>query len=340
MDEHWVDIRRSCYAPEDGGIGDFSLVRSDDGWHLFHMYREFRKRDEHIPIQASRGINRKMGHAYSPDLLSWETKRPVLEIDPELSHESLMMFAPAVVSSEKTWHMLYTGVDSRSASLDRDRASAVKTPGGYTDRLQSICIATSQDIYNWNRPVKRPVINVRDNKWAQWSFAGNKDCRDPYVIPFEDGFLLYYTTYETAGPLDRENGMPVIAAAYSEDLYHWDDRGPVLRYRVWDRVNSLWAPMESVCVFERNDLYYMFWNMYEAGRFCVFWTESRDPLRFNGKINLFGDHFVAFKILPYGPAYSHFAAFTNEYYGVLRLYRLEWHDTIPRLYVGPPEYDG
>ncbi|MEO2034742.1 MAG: hypothetical protein ABGZ35_21900 [Planctomycetaceae bacterium] len=37
------DIRLAMYAPEDGGVNDRCIVRADDGWHYFHIYREYEK---------------------------------------------------------------------------------------------------------------------------------------------------------------------------------------------------------------------------------------------------------------------------------------------------------
>jgi hypothetical protein len=312
------DIRKCLYAPEDGGIGDFCIVQGEDGWHLYYLYREFHKESLVVHPAASRGVDRYIGHAFSPDLMQWTTHRPVLEIEQDIKHENLMLWAPSVVQHEGAWYMLYTGVDHK--------------------RYQYICLARSTDLYHWERPIDRPVFNTRDTGWAPWSFPDSKECRDPWVMNYKDGYLLYYTAYESGGPFDRDSGKPVIAAAYSEDLVNWEDRGPVMKYRVWDKTVKFWCPLESTCVFERNGLYYLFWNMYEAGHFCVFWKVSENPLCFDGDVNLFSDQFVVFKILHYGSPNSHFATFTNEYFGILRLYQLDWEETIPRMHVGLPHY--
>ena len=35
------DVRLAMYAPEDGGVNDHCIVRADDGWHYFFIYREY-----------------------------------------------------------------------------------------------------------------------------------------------------------------------------------------------------------------------------------------------------------------------------------------------------------
>lgn len=338
MNTYNQDIRKCSYAPENGGIGDYCVVEGINGWHLFHLYREYRADDADIHPQASRGINRVIGHAFSADLITWETKRPVISIDPNRPFENLMLFAPSIIQHQDTWYMFYTGVSHKSSNNDQIKSTTPIQAGHYSDGQQSICVARSKDLYNWERHLPGPVINVRDTQRFQWSFASNKDCRDPFIMRYEKGFLLYYTSFDTADPYDRDKGNPVIAAAYSEDLEHWQDMGSVLNYRVWDKTKSLWSPLESPSVFYHNEQYYLFWNLYEAGNFCVFWTKSPDPLNFDDKINLFGDHFVCIRPLSYGKTNSHFTAFTNEYYGVLRTYQLEWQDDVPSMYVGPPQY--
>ncbi len=318
MTDYSQDIRKCLYAPEDGGIGDFCIIEAGDGWHLFYLYREFHRDGLDIHPAASRGIDRYIGHAVSPDLINWTTHRPILEILPDSRLENLMLWAPSVVKHEGIHNMFYTGVD--------------------VNRRQSICLARSRDLYRWDRPIDRPVFDSRDTSWAPWSFADSRECRDPWVMKHGDGYLMYYTAFEKGGPFDRDSGIPVIAAAYSRDLLHWEDRGPVMRYRVWDKTVKFWCPLESTCVFEHNGLYYLFWNMYEAGNFCIFWKVSENPLCFDGDVNLFSDHCVVFKILHYGGPNSHFATFTNEYFGVLRVYRLDWEGITPRIHVSPPGY--
>ena len=37
------DVRLAMYAPEDGGVNDHCIVRADDGWRYFFIYREYAK---------------------------------------------------------------------------------------------------------------------------------------------------------------------------------------------------------------------------------------------------------------------------------------------------------
>ena len=137
------DPRQSFYAPEDGGIGDFSIVNANDGWHLYYLYREFGQENKLRPL-ASRGRDRKIGHAFSKDLSYWKTEKPVIYIDENRKFENLMIWAPAVIKhNDERWYMFYTGVSE--------------------DRAQSTCVATSRDLFSWDKPLNHPIFNVQNN---------------------------------------------------------------------------------------------------------------------------------------------------------------------------------
>ena len=309
------DPRQSFYAPEDGGIGDFSIINAEDGWHIYYLYREFGQENNLKPL-ASRGSDRKIGHAFSKDLSYWRTEKPVIHVDENRKFENLMVWAPAIIKhSDGIWYMFYTGVSE--------------------DRTQSTCVATSRDLYSWEKPLQVPAFIVNNDKWAKWSFEGNKDCRDPNIISHGKGYLIYYTSFSKASP-ERYNSIPVVAAAYSEDMLNWKDYGIVTEYKVWDKESSHWWGLESPCVFKRNNLYYLFWNIYETNHLCVFYKVSKDPLKFDGEVNLFSEYFCTFEIMKLGNDYDYFAAFTREYYGVLRIFKLDWIGNIPKIHLSNP----
>jgi len=105
---------------------------------------------------------------------------------------------------------------------------------------QSIGLATSRDLFNWDRYAGNPVYTKPD--WAMAYPNGWVDCRDAHIEWRNSEFLLY-TMVTTKG------GKGAIALASSPDAHSWADLGPVL---------ITFRTPESPRVFEHHGTYYMF----------------------------------------------------------------------------------
>ena len=167
-----------------------------------------------------------------------------------------MVFAPYVIKHEDTFYMVYCGSEME---VHRER----------------IGIATSKDLFHWERFAGNPVI-IPSTSWAAYGRVGSDEegsCRDPHVIADDRyGFILYWAA-ETAG----DPRMTCIAASVSHDLIHWQEFGPLLKLRQHDPPGT--ANMESVGVVSYASRYFMFFKL----GYGTYWVESTDPLDWEGR---------------------------------------------------------
>jgi sucrose-6-phosphate hydrolase SacC (GH32 family) len=105
---------------------------------------------------------------------------------------------------------------------------------------QAIGLATSKDLFTWERHPGNPVYEAPP--WTKRNPNGWLDCRDAHVIEHDGEFLLYtmVTTAEDKG---------AIALASSKDLTQWQDLGPAI---------VTFTTPESPRVFEHDGTFYMF----------------------------------------------------------------------------------
>ena len=196
------DVRLALYAPADGGVNDHCIVRGDDGWHYFFIYREYEKAEAAVaPPQEC-----KIGHAFSEDLFTWRSCPAALEVRPN-SWESKFVTAPSVIRRGAYWYMAYVGVDAREAT-----------------HIERVGIVRSTDLYHWERFVEGCVLDAAKFGWFDRNAPHSYiyDCRDPFLLEHEGDCVMYYTAR-------ADDDQPCIAAARSSDMVHWEDVGPVIR---------------------------------------------------------------------------------------------------------------
>lgn len=200
---------------------DFALVKRDDEYHIFHIRGERWTWSEYYRIVD-------LGHAVSKDLRVWEPKTPVVPVGPPGSWDEIGIWAPHVVEAGGIYHMYYTGVDAKIN--------------------QGIGLATSTDLYRWEKHPGNPV--VRPGPWSDVERGESVACRDAMV--FADTKRGRYLMYYTATMAD---GRPCIGLAGSSDLFHWADLGPA--YVEEDRSYNR---LESAFVVPKGDKYYLFYS--------------------------------------------------------------------------------
>ena len=200
-------------------------------------------------------------HASCVDLHGpWEVHADVMEANgvwPEASH----VYAPYVIEHAGQYYMYYCAPDERGT--------------------QRLCLATSGDLFEWQRYGGNPVI-VPSVYWSKWpgfgldtpddsSFGG---CRDAHVIELGDGrFVAYWVSR-----LQEKFGtnMVCVAASVSHDLVHWQEIGPIFGMKAWHC--PLTMEVESPCVVFKDNRYWLF---FKHGWWTYF-TVSDDPFDFWG----------------------------------------------------------
>ena len=194
-------------------INDHCFIRGKDGtWHLFGITHA-------EPSDALDEDN--FAHATSPALLQrpW-TKEPfALTVAPEAPWKEEHLWAPHVVEHDGTYYMFYCAGDADHTKY-------------------KIHLATSKELKTWTRHPKNPMI------------VDGFDGRDPFVMPLERGWIMYYTATSEPG-----GGNHVVKYATSGDLITWQKRGTVFTD---PSTGKYGGPTESPFVVRRGDKFYLF----------------------------------------------------------------------------------
>ncbi|HMN30472.1 MAG TPA: family 43 glycosylhydrolase, partial [Caldilineaceae bacterium] len=168
------------------------------------------------------------GHATSTDLRTWTPHAPVLPAGPAGSWDEAGNWAPDIFEQDGRFYCYYTG---------SDRANN-----------QAIGLATSTDLFHWEKHPANPVVTP--GPWSDVQVGRDVACRDAMVFHDEvrQRYLLYYTA-------TMADGRACIGLAESTDLVHWADVGPT--YVEEDRSYNR---LESAYLVPHGGRYYLFYS--------------------------------------------------------------------------------
>jgi hypothetical protein len=197
---------------------DYYVYKDGDTFHLFYNVGNAG------PIQDWRtpGNEKEFGHATSKDLRNWKHHPRILPVVPG-TWEGEVVSAPSILKHDGLYYMIYTGFDDRWTGM------------------QTIGLATSRDLFNWERHPANPVYRA-PAAWALVNPNGWENCRDAHIIRHNGEFLMY-TMVQT------KEGEGAIALASSKNAVTWEDHGPAL---------ITFKEPESPRVFDYNGTFYMF----------------------------------------------------------------------------------
>ena len=200
---------------------DHSFIEKDGRMHLFFNRG-------YVGYEWDTKQVNTVGHGVSDDLVNWTWEPPVLSVDPA-RFEEYGVWSPGVAEKDGVYYMYYTGVNFNVA--------------------QAICLATSRDLYHWERYADNPV--VRPGPWGPWSPDRWSDCRDSMVFVDNDGTA--YMHYCTSRYTENGGARPALGIASSSDMLHWRDEGAYC-FDICDQA------LESPFVLRRGDAYYLFYT--------------------------------------------------------------------------------
>ena len=123
------------FSREGEYVKDYFVIKEGDTFHLFYNVGDA------SPTQDWQEPNneKEFGHATSKDLKTWEHHPRILKVIPN-SFEGQVVSAPSIVKHKGIFYMVYTGFDDRILAA------------------QSIGLATSKDLYNWERCKSNPIL--------------------------------------------------------------------------------------------------------------------------------------------------------------------------------------
>lgn len=230
-----------------GSCSDHSVVILGDEIHLFYNI-------DSIGYDWPERFVHYIGHAVSKNLVDWEIKKPAVSIQPD-GHEVFQVWSPSVIYYNDMYWMFYTGVNHNVS--------------------QATLLATSTDLYNWERYKKNPLYYPQ--KWCQWTADRWVDNRDVMVFKDEDMFYMYFFT---SGTDDCGRGYPACGVASSKNLIDWNDENLI-------ELKGCKYACESPFMIKHNNLYYLFYT--DCGKGTAY-AVSDNPLKgFEGKGLLIGD---------------------------------------------------
>jgi len=227
-------------------INDFSFIQGKDGrWHVFGITGDL------TPgmLWTQDGQARTFSHGSSADLRNWTYHKPAVTISNDKhpggngKYKDRNVWAPHVIRRGDTYYMFYTSVNEFIS--------------------QSISVATSKDLFEWEEHEGNPVFTLERVEWAKWTRDEWSDCRDPIVLVDGDKFYLYVTGEASEFEDERDRGLIVVAE--SDDLIHW--RNPEIAVRGH-------RAMESAQVWKEGGRYHMVTSAQGAGTFT-----SAHPVR-------------------------------------------------------------
>lgn len=193
------------YTPQGMSMWDSWFISKGDKVHMFHL-QQLAKDSSRLPGEAE-----AVGHAVSEDLVHWTTLQPALPPLPSGGLDDLRPYTGCVVEHKEQYYMFYT--------------MRGKADNGYGQRIG---LALSNDLVNWKRYDKNPVI-VPDPKYYishdKPMANGTVDCRDLTIVWDETN--QRWVGFYVARLRNSDKAQCVaIATVESKDLIHWKHLAP------------------------------------------------------------------------------------------------------------------
>jgi beta-fructofuranosidase len=221
----------SAAEPNKWYINDHCFIRDGNGiWHLFGITHQ----EPALPMDED-----NFAHATAKCLTKkgWKKEPFALSVDPNRGEEHL--WAPHVIYDNGLYYMFYCA-------------------GAKNHSKYKIHLATSKDLYSWQRYAGNPVV------------VDGYDARDPFILRQTDKWVMYFTATSTPS-----GGNHIVASRTSTDLLHWDDKTVVFV----DPSKGTWGgPTESPNVVRRGRFYYLFIGPRDDYR-CTAVYRSTDPFQ-------------------------------------------------------------
>lgn len=196
------------YAPKDKYMWDAWFWNTGEEWHMFHLQSDASITPDERHHQA------EIGHATSQDLVTWQEQPTALKPGPEGSWDDLALWTGSIAKKDDTYYLFYTGRNHRN----------------YWG--QSIGVATSPDLTNWEKYEQNPILVPSGPYCAAaegeaCNFDSIPNWRDPSVHWDEatEQYVMVLCARRDGG---ESKYNAAIGLATSDDLLHWNLQDPLL----------------------------------------------------------------------------------------------------------------
>lgn len=207
-------------------------MRKRDIYHIYYLQapRNIQNPDDRHAVAS-------VGHAVSKDLKIWEEDGIVLEAGPEGSWDDVSIWTGSVIKKNNTYYMFYTSTSKKDEG-----------------RIQRIGVATSKNLYSWEKYENNPVIEAHPYWYEKVnkSIEGVEHWRDPFII-YNKRDKFYYAFICARVNYGNHNGRGCIARAKSKDLLDWEVMSPVTD-------SNNFYNMEVPDLHFNNERWYMFFS--------------------------------------------------------------------------------
>ena len=193
---------------EDRYVWDHWTFDDGEKFHIFYLQAK-RQTDN----ASERHLNASIGHAVSADLTSWDEVGTSLEKSPPGSWDDVATWTGSVIQNPKTleYFLFYTGVHRAGDGI-----------------VQSIGVATSQDLQQWTKYGDRPIVEADSTYYlCQENGAKDTDFRDPWVF-YDSRDNKWHMLITANSPFDSNiKTRGIVGHAVSDDLLSWKVLAPL-----------------------------------------------------------------------------------------------------------------
>jgi len=191
-------------------INDHCIIHDGETWHMFGITHE----------EPANPLEEKIfAHATSKELNGpkWQKQPHILPYSPKDGETHV--WAPHVIKHNDLYYMYYCA-------------------GGADNAHYRIHLATSKDLYTWERSDANPLL------------VDGFDARDPMILRVGDVWVMYYTATSTP-----TGGNHLVACVTSTDLLNWGNKRIVFTH---PQEGTYGGPCESPFVVYEQGRYFLF----------------------------------------------------------------------------------
>ena len=191
-------------------INDHCIIHDGEIWHMFGITHE----------EPANPLEEKIfAHATSQNLNGplWQKQPHVLPYSPQDGETHV--WAPHIIKHNDLYYMYYCA-------------------GGVDNAHYRIHLATSKDLYTWERSPSNPLL------------IDGFDARDPMILRVDETWVMYYTATSTP-----TGGNHQVACVTSNDLLNWGNKHVVFTHT---QEGTYGGPCESPFVVYEKGRYFLF----------------------------------------------------------------------------------